>query len=60
MERAAADCHEMHKVPVYVSSIELETKAIRRFLKVSIVSYSRPSLMIIASVSQYHVYLPLG
>ena len=30
--------------------LELETKAIRRFAKVSIVSYSHPSLMIIASV----------
>ena len=28
--------------------VELEMKAIRRFAKVSIVSYSRPSLMIIA------------
>ena len=37
-------------------AVELETKAIRRFAKVSIVSYS-PSLMIIASVSQFHVYL---
>ena len=27
---------------------------------VSIVSYSRPSLMIIGSVSQFHVYLPWG
>ena len=40
--------------------LELETKAIRRFAKVSIVSYSRPSLMIIASASQFHVYLPWG
>ena len=39
--------------------VELETKAIRRFAKVSIVSYSRPSLMIIASASQFHVHLPL-
>ena len=38
--------------------LELETKAIRRFAKVSIVSYSRPSLMIMASASQFHVYLP--
>ena len=37
--------------------VELETKAIRRFAKVSIVSYSRPSLMIIASASQFYVYL---
>ena len=37
--------------------LELETKVIRRFAKVSIVSYSRPSLMIIASASQFHVYL---
>ena len=41
-------------------SVELETKAIRRFAKVSIVSYSRLSLMIIASASQFQVYLPLG
>ena len=39
---------------------ELETKAIRRFAKVSIVSYSRPSLVIIASGTQFHVYLPWG
>ena len=38
--------------------LELETKAIQRFAKVSIVSYSRPSLMIIALASQFHVYLP--
>ena len=38
----------------------LETKAILRFAKVSIVSYSRPSLMIIALASQFHVYLPWG
>ena len=37
--------------------VELETKAIRRFGKVSIVSYSRPSLMIIASESQFHIYV---
>ena len=43
-----------------ISTLQLETKAIRRFANVSIVSYSRPSLMIIASVSQFHVYLPLG
>ena len=40
--------------------VELETKAIRRFAKVSIVSYSRPSLMIIVSGTQFHVYLPWG
>ena len=40
--------------------VELETKAIQRFTKVSIVSYSRPSLMIIASATQFHVYLPWG
>ena len=39
--------------------VELVTKAIRRFAKVSIVSYS-PSLMIIVSASQFHVYLPWG
>ena len=37
--------------------LELETKAIPRFAKVIIVSYSRPSFMIIASASQFHVYL---
>ena len=42
------------------SGIELETKAIGRFAKVSIVSYNRPSLMIIVSASQFHVYLPWG
>ena len=40
--------------------LELEMKAIRRFAKVSIVSYSFPSLMTIASASQFHVYLPWG
>ena len=43
-----------------VSRLELETKVKRRFAKVSIVSYSRPSLMIIAPASQFHVYLPWG
>ena len=38
-------------------SLELGTKAIRRFAKFSIVSYSRPSLMIIASAFQVHIYL---
>ena len=42
------------------SRLELETKAIRRFAKISIVSYNRPSLMIIVSASQFHVYLPWG
>ena len=48
--------------PLFVaaSSLELETKAIRRFAKVSIVSYSRQSLMIIASAFQFHVYLLWG
>ena len=40
--------------------LELETKVERRFAKVSIVSYSRQSLMIIALASQFHVYLPWG
>ena len=40
--------------------LDLERKVKRRFAKVSIVSYSRPSLMIIASASQFHIYLPLG
>ena len=40
--------------------LELETKAIRRFAKVSTVSYSRPSLMIIASASQFHRTSTLG
>ena len=37
--------------------LELESKVKRRFAKVSIVSYSMssPSLMIIASASQFHV-----
>ena len=52
------------------SPLELETKAIRRFAKVSIVSYSRPSLMTFASVvepmdrftapKQTHEYLADG
>ena len=40
--------------------LELETNVIRRFAKVSIVSYNRLSVMIIALVSQFHVYLPWG
>ena len=40
--------------------LELETKVKRRFAMVSIVSYSRPSLMILALASQFHVYLPWG
>ena len=42
------------------SELELEIKAIRRFARVSIVSYSRLSLMIIVSASQFHIYLPWG
>ena len=38
--------------------VELETKVKRRFVKVSIVSYSHPFLMIIALASQFHIYLP--
>ena len=38
-------------------TLGLETKPIRRFGLVRIVSYSCPSLMIIASASQFHVYL---
>ena len=49
-----------HTAAPVTSPLELETKAIRRFAKVSIVSYDRPSLMIIASASQFHVYLPWG
>ena len=41
-------------------TVELETKAIRRFAKVTIVPYSRPSLMIIELASQFHVYFTLG
>ena len=40
--------------------LELETKVKRRFPKVSIVSYSRPSLMIIALQTQFHVERPWG
>ena len=40
--------------------LELEAKVVQRFAKVSIVSYSRPSLMIIALAPQFHVYLPRG
>ena len=46
--------------PILQLQVELETKAIRRFAKVSIVSYSRLSLMIIASASQFHIYLSWG
>ena len=40
--------------------VELETRVKQRFMKVSIVSYSHLSLMIIASRTQFHVYLPWG
>ena len=40
--------------------VELETKVKRRFAKVSIVSCSRLYLVIIASASQFHVYLLWG
>ena len=35
---------------------DVSTRAWNKFAKVSIVSYSRPSLMIIASASQFHIY----
>ena len=38
-----------------VSVIELETKVKRRFAKVSILSNSRLSLMMIASATQFHL-----
>ena len=46
--------------PAATLRLELETKVKQRFRKVSIVSYSRPSLMIIASASQFHFYLQWG
>ena len=50
-----------HHVPAACwCTLELETKAIQRFAKVSIVSYSCPSLMIIASRTQFHVERPWG
>ena len=55
MKNAAAAVEEEEDTPV-----ELEKKAIRRFAKVSIVSHSCPSLMMIASASHFHVYLPWG
>ena len=45
---------------IFGLKLELETKAIRWFPKVSIVSYSRPSLMIIVSATQFHVNLRWG
>ena len=39
------------------SAVELQTKVKQRFAKVRIVSYSHPSLMIIESVSQFHIYV---
>ena len=39
--------------------LELETKTIRRFVKIS-QTWRRPLLMIIASVSQFHVYFLWG
>ena len=41
-----------------IDQVELETKAIRRFAKI-LQSRRRP-LLIIASASQFHVYLPWG
>ena len=60
---AAADSTQQTRTRGFASNssaLELETNAIRRFAKVSIVSYSRPSLMITASASQFHFYLPWG
>ena len=51
---------QLTSTPPPQSTLELETKAIRMFAKVSIVSYSRPSLMIIALATQFPVYLPWG
>ena len=45
---------------MHASAVELETKVKQRFAKVSIVSYSRTSLMIIASAYQFRIYLPWG
>ena len=45
---------------VNTSTVELETKAIRRCAKVIIVSYSRSSLMIFASRTKFHVERPWG
>ena len=44
----------------FVIILELETKVKRRFAKVNIVSYSRPSLMIIVPRTQFHVERPWG
>ena len=67
VEGAAAEVLGLQQVPgaaeparVPVQRSPVETKVIRRFAKVSIVSYSCPSLMIIASVSQFHIHLPWG
>ena len=49
-----------HAIHQHTSTVELETKAIRRCAKVSIVSYSRPSLMRIVSRTQFHVERPWG
>ena len=43
------------------SAVELQTKVKRRFAKVSLVSYSRPSLMIVGvGVPISHLYLTWG
>ena len=53
---------DVHPAPGYQGGAaegaeeELETKVKRKFAKVSIVSYSHPSLMIIALATQFHVY----
>ena len=43
-----------------ICEVDLETEVKRRFAKVSIVSYSHPSLMIIAPWTQFHVERPWG
>ena len=52
--------YQKYQISVVDYKLELETNVIRRFGLVSIVSYSCPSLMIISSASQFHVYLPWG
>ena len=52
--------HNVALTPPFTFLLELETKVKRRFAKVSLVFYFCPSLMIIASASQFHIYLPWG
>ena len=54
----AVKCFTLFHCSPPTPQLEIETMVKRRFAKVSIVSYSRPSPMIIVSASQFHIYIP--